>query len=155
MKPTSMSLKIAMFSIFAMAFLLITYYKAQMKAALSIQSFGLPINSWEDVLESNQKMFIVKGAFNEEYFKDAPEGSTLKKIYYKKIQNQPTDSIYTSGNEEPYLQQLKNGEAFEFIMLYYRSILPIFPCKITDVKALRYYRFFLKPDQLLVLKPFY
>ncbi len=130
-KPVHLSQKIAMLSLFTMSLVLMAYYKGLLKAALSIRYFHLPINSWQDVLESPLDLIVNKGAYTEDFFKNSAPGTVHRDIYEEKIKDKKG---YLETND---MDEVKQGKALVFGGVDTRILLPEFPCQIMDVKRLR------------------
>jgi hypothetical protein len=65
--------------------LVLIHYRAQLNASLNVKIVNLPINSWEDLAESDLNVLIYTDSSFESFFSDNPHGSTLRQIYDKQI----------------------------------------------------------------------
>lgn len=87
-----------------------TYYRAQMNAALNVRRENYPIENWQDVLESDLNVLVWQGSIINDIFEFAPDGSTLKSIFDRKISQTPIDerlsSLGYSGSVKYMLEDL-------------------------------------------------
>ena len=55
-KLKSWTYRILLLNVMTLGFIILTYYKAQMNAALNSSVEDVPLNSWKDILESNHEL---------------------------------------------------------------------------------------------------
>ena len=60
-----------------------------MNAFLTARELKLPFNSYEEILDSDLDTITFKESSNEEYFKSAPKGSILRRMFDEKISKDP------------------------------------------------------------------
>ena len=121
-----------------LGFVVLTYYRAQMNAALNVDSNIFPINTWEEVGKSNYKILLQKGTTDEDKFKLASNGSILKKIYNEKIATIPNyEQVGTIGFNGSIHKIMRGNDyiATGPLEAYQRSA--YYPCNITDIKSLQ------------------
>ena len=136
-KLQSHTYKMMLTTLMTLSLVVMSYYRAQMNAALNSQADNIRINSWQDVLESDYKLLFWDDNFQEGIFKYAHKDSVLNKIYHKKMANAPRAntclqniSCITSAllSNDDYLV-LDNEESY----LHYE----VYPCQITKISNLR------------------
>ena len=121
-------------TLMTLSLVVMSYYKAQMNAALNSQVDNIGINSWPDVLESKHKIIFHAHGYTESIFKYAHKGSVLNKIHQKKMANAPIENIGYEGaisallSNDDYLS-LEVEESF----LKFKE----YPCQITKVSMLQ------------------
>ncbi len=133
----SNSQRAIVFTLFLMALLLMSYYKSQLKATLAIQSLTLPINSLDDILASELDLLLWRATFLESAFKLAPKGSLMRQIYDEKLHGKKR--VNDVGGKYASLQLVEDGKAIYTAGIDSIITRPEYPCKIIDVKSLRYY----------------
>ncbi len=134
-RPNVLSQKIAYLSIFFMALMVLAYYKALLKAALSVRSYKLSVNSLEDILESALDFLVWKGTAAEGFFRLAAPGSLKRRIYESKIHDKPGPTKLAEVPEA--VERAREGKAIYFGPAEDIIPLSIYPCEMTDVKPLR------------------
>ena len=125
-------------TIMTFSLVVMSYYRAQMKAALYSQVDNMRINSWQDVLESNHKFIFWAGGYPEVIFKYAPKGSVLNKIYQKKMANVPIENTLQNISYEGAVSALLSNDDYlvldsEEPYLKFKE----YPCQINKISALR------------------
>ncbi len=128
------STRLALFVLVLMGFLILTTYQAVMKAFLQMSDKTLPFESYAEILESNLDVVTFKGSADEDYFKGAPEGSILRRIYDEKISHYP--GVLELGTEET-IYRVKSNQA-----IYAGDLGTILgssknPCDLIDLKSIR------------------
>ena len=135
---TNRTYQILVMVVATLGFVILSYYKAQMNAALNVEVENVPISSWEDLDKSDYKILVWHGGVTESIFKNSPEGSLLQKIYQEKISTVPTKQhinfVGFNGTVSPILSD--KFIAFESEESY--QMLAEFPCKITKVDSIKY-----------------
>ena len=133
----SQAFKILIFSLMVLGFILLSYYRAQMNAALNVEVDNMPIKSWKDVQNSNYKVLIWLGTISEEKFKNAPKESALNNIYVDKILTVPEETHISQLGYQKSVPLIMNGDylAFEGLMSF--TSMEEYPCGITDIKEFR------------------
>ncbi len=105
-----------------------------MKAFLTTTKIQLPFESYADILKSDFDVMTFKSSANEDYFKNAPSGSILRKIYEDKIAHYP--GVWQLGIEESVRRILKKEVIYSAdlgsIFLYSKNL-----CDLMDIKQLR------------------
>ena len=84
-KLKSNTYKILLTLSMTLGFVILSYYRAQLNAALNIKFQDISLKSWSDVDKTNFKIIVWPGTISESKFKDAPIGSLKRKIYDEKI----------------------------------------------------------------------
>ena len=135
LKPNTLSKKVAYFSLFLMSLVLMSYYKALLKAALSVRNLKLPINSFQDILDSDLDLILWKNGALEDSFRLSAPDSDMKRIHESKIKDKP--GANDLGGNAPVLELVKNGQGLFYASAENKMVLPIYPCQVTDVKPLR------------------
>ena len=124
-KTESQSFRLAITIISILGYVIFSYYKAQLNAALNVDNNDVSIESWTDVAESNYRLLTWSDSFTENTFRMSYDGddfqgiSPLKKIYIDKVKNEQvkldkidykegikkvlSDDWIIFGNSEPYL----------------------------------------------------
>ena len=142
-KLQSHTYKLMLATLMTLCFVVMSYYRAQMNAALNSQVDNIGINSWQDVLDSDYKMLFWAGSAVENVFKYAPKGSVLNKIYQKKIANVPKENLLQNINcscsfyECCIIQKLISND--DYLVLDHEEgyiHLKEYPCQITKISSL-------------------
>ena len=107
-----------------------------MNAFLSIKNYNLPINSFEDILDSPMELLIYGGTSTEDLFRSSHPDSVYGRIYKAKLLDK--DRIEDKGGDDEAFQLVKKGRAMITGGLSEPMLRPEYPCRIVDVKALRY-----------------
>ena len=144
-KLQSHTYKLMLATLMTLCFVVMSYYRAQMNAALNSQVDNIGINSWQDVLDSDYKMLFWAGSAVENVFKNAPKGSILNKIYQKKMANVPKENLLQNINcscsfsfyECCIIQKLMNNDDY-LVLDHEEFYLPLkeYPCRITKISSL-------------------
>ncbi len=82
-------MKVVFVILFLMAMFLYFCYRASMNSFLAVKTFSLPINSFEEILDTDLGVVVWKDSAGEAFYKLAPEGSVRRQIYKEKILNSP------------------------------------------------------------------
>ncbi len=127
-----------MFSLLMMCLLILNYYKATMKSFLTVRTFSLPIERMEDILDSHMDFVIYRYYIEELSFSLAPEGTLYHEIYHKKLIG--TRRFQDFDGFDHVLEELKEGNIIYMGTLGNFLDNENYPCKIIDVKSLRYLR---------------
>ena len=136
-KLQSHTYKMMLITIMTQSLVVMSYYRAQMNAALNSQVDNIGINSWEDVLKSDYKLLFFYDTYPEGIFKYAYNESVFKKIYKEKMVNgngmvfdehYETGAISTLLSNDGYLM-LDSEEPYWNFNEY--------PCQITKINALK------------------
>ena len=89
-KLKSQSYKIVVFSIMVLGLIVLSYYKAQMNAALNVDNNEVPIKTWSDIAQSDYKLLAWKGSIQYNWFRDAhnqePKNEVFMQIFNEKIE---------------------------------------------------------------------
>ena len=114
-----------------LGFVILTYYKAMLNAALNVDVNNLPFKSWEEVANSNYKVLVLMGTVNEEYFKF---GNDIKqKIYREKIITvrpvQQLQNIGVQGSIEAIVSDKYIVSAADLLF----KTLDEYPCEVIEV----------------------
>ena len=134
----SQTFKCIVLIMMTLGFVVLTYYRAQMNAALNVDSNIFPINTWKEVDKSNYKILLQKGTTDEDKFKLASNGSILKKIYDEKIVPIPNHEQVSTIGFNGSIHKIMSGNDYIAtgpIEAYQRSA--YYPCNITDIKSLQ------------------
>ncbi len=121
-----------MFTLFAAGMFMLIVYRAIFNAFLAVEVFRVPLQSWEDVLESQYNVILQTNPHTYELFSLAPSGTVFNKIFKKKIVGQKTFEDY--GGEEGVLAKVIKGEAIyigDLVWIYQSGH---FPCSVIDIK---------------------
>ena len=137
-KLQSHTYKMMLTTIMSFSLVVMSYYRAQMNAALNSQVDNIGINSWQDVLDSDYKMLFWAGSAVENVFKNAPKGSILNKIYQKKMANVPIENTLENIGYEGAISALLSNDDylvldFEEPFLQFKE----YPCQITKISTLQ------------------
>ena len=84
-KLKSQSYKIVVFSIMVLGLIVLSYYKAQMNAALNVDNNEVPIKTWLDIAKSNYKLLVWKGSIQYNWFEE-PQNEVFMQIFNEKIE---------------------------------------------------------------------
>ena len=79
-EPNEFSIRIAFASISLCGFFLITLYRAMLSASLAIKIFEHPVQSLEDILESEHNLLVEEGTALHKMFVDGNSNSVHGKI---------------------------------------------------------------------------
>ena len=125
-------------TLMTLSLVVMSYYRAQMNAALNSQVDDLRINTWQDVLDSNYKLIFLTGSYSEDIFKYAPTDSVLNKIYQKKMANAPIENTVQNIKYEGVISALLSNDGC-LALDYEDSYLPFeqYPCQITKISTLQ------------------
>ena len=129
----SQTYKILRFVLMTLGFVIMSYYKAMMNAALNVDVNNIPIQSWEDLAKSHYKILLVRGTVNEERFK---HGDELKQMIHKEkiVSVDPEKQLQNVGVKGSVPALLSdNYLALENSFLY--MALEEYPCQLTDIKS--------------------
>ena len=135
LKPAILSQKIAFLSVFLMALVVLSYYKALLKATLSVRTFRIPLDSYKDILDSPLEFLVWKNGAAEDMFRLAPPGSVMKQIHESKIQDKP--GPLDLGGVAKSFERVRNGKAIYYGSAENKMSMPMYPCGVTDIKSLR------------------
>ena len=113
-----------------------SYYKAQMNAALNAGDQELPIKSWIDVSNSHYKVLTWMQSASETKFLYAPNGSALNNIYYEKIITVPEEEQLQSIKLKGSIKPLLTGDYIVYNALEPYMKFKEFPCEITYLKSI-------------------
>ena len=121
--------------ILLMAMFLMIAYRATMNAFLTVKTFSLPIDSYEDILDTDMNVIVWKGTIWEDMFALSPKGSPFQTIHQTKVQSQL--GLKELGGIDKALEIVQKGHA-----LYSGSLVPLlntpfYPCAVQDIPALR------------------
>ena len=111
--PKSLASKIVFWINFTFGVVLVTSYSAQLISFLSVQKFPLPFTKMEEIFNTEYKIGTRRGTAEHDSFRNAPEGSTHRRVYDEIIVNE--DSLLTNSLEEG-IEKAKAGKyAFVYI----------------------------------------
>ncbi len=116
-----------------MSMVVMFYYRASMNSFLTAKVFTLPINSLEDILNSELDFIVHRGLYQEELFMHASGGSVLKEIYDRKLLGKKR-----FGDYEDVIELVKNDKAILFTSVEPFIVREDYPCDIIVVKHIRY-----------------
>ena len=130
--------KMMLTTLMTFSLVVMSYYRAQMNAALNSQVDNIGINSWQEVLESHHKFIFWDGAYPEDIFKYAPKRSVLNKIYQKKMANAPVENYLQNIKFEGAISALLSNDNYLILnneepFLKYKE----YPCQISKISALQ------------------
>ena len=131
----SSSYKIMLFTIMFSGYLFLTHYEAITSSSFIVESNEMPFKTWEDIALSNKKILVWKGAASESKFKDAPQGSLLRKIYDEKVYPVPHEKFIDSIGYKGSVKEIMSDK-----YIVYEATVPYdqfdeHPCSITSVQA--------------------
>ena len=137
-KLQSHTYKIMLTTLMTLSLVVMSYYRAQMNAALNSQVDNIRIKSWQDVLESHHKVIFYTGGTAENIFKYTLEESVLHRIYQKKMANVPIENTLQNIGYEGAISALLSNDDFLILdneepYLKFKE----YPCQITKISALR------------------
>ena len=109
-------------------FVTFAHYETVFASILIVESQNIPYTSWKDISESGRNIFVWKGAIVYDMFKDAPEGSEMKKIY----EDGKIKDVKAIGYQKS-IPLIMDGTHFTFdsVDLYKRY--KEFPCQISPL----------------------
>ena len=131
----SQTYRILVFILMVFGVVIMSYYRAQLNAALNVDDNQIPIKSWWDVDKSNYKVLVWIGGSSGAKFQNAPKNSIFNKILKEKILTVP---------EENQLQNIKFKGSIPAIMsneyLVFTDLVPFlgtkeYPCEITAIDS--------------------
>ena len=131
----SQSYRIFVFILMVFGVVTLSYYRAQLNAALNVDNNQIPIKSWRDVADSDYKLLVWIGGSSGAKFQNAPKNSIFNKILNEKILTVP---------EENQLQNIKFKGSIPAILsseyLVYTDFIPFlrekeYPCEITAINS--------------------
>ena len=134
----SQTYKIVLFVLMTLGLVTLSYYKAQMNAALNANVNEIPIQSWKDVEKSHYKILLWFGATAEAKFKDSPNGklgNILRKIYNEKILTVPEEKRLHNTGIKKSVPEVLTGEFVVFSSVTNFIRFEEYPCQITDIKS--------------------
>ena len=67
LKTKSQSFKIVLVVNMILGFIILSYYKAQMNAALNVDNSEVPFRNWEDIANSDKKLLIWNGSLQYDW----------------------------------------------------------------------------------------
>ena len=132
----SQSYKIFLTTLMFLGLVILSYYKAQMNAALNVEVDNIPFKTWSDVEKSDYGLLVWIGGASEEPFKNAEKDSTMNKIYEQKIVPMKEHGMHLS--ETGFLGSVPNllkGKYLAFENLRSFKYSNNYPCKITSIKS--------------------
>ena len=132
----SHSFKIFLFTTMTFGLVIMSYYKAQMNAALNAGDQEFPIKSWIDVSNSNYKVLTWMQSASETKFLYAPNGSALNNIYHEKIITVPEEEQLQSIKLKGSIKPLLTGDYIVYNALEPYMKFKEFPCEITYLKSI-------------------
>ena len=116
-----------------LGFILMSYYRGMLNAALNVDMNEIPIKTWEDVLQSHYKILVIIGTIHEDRFK---YGDDVRKQIHK-------EKILTVEHEKQ-LQNIGYGKSVPAItsgdyLVFDNDLLFItlneYPCQIVDIPS--------------------
>jgi hypothetical protein len=116
--------------------LVLIHYRSQLNAALNVKVLNLPINSWEDLAESDCNVLVWMGTQVHDIFKFAESGTAKQVIYDKHITHLPPEEFLSGLGYEGGIKKVIDGSSVLVSELESFELLPEYPCKIIDVKML-------------------
>ena len=125
----SYTYKVSLIMTLIIGFVLFSHYEAILASILIVEKDNIPYNSWSDVVESNKKILLWKGANSEKKFKDAPPGSLLQKIY-----NEKSEYMNDLGFEGS-ISKIIDDDYMVFEASTPYEVSSEYPCEIRSVKA--------------------
>ena len=129
----SKTYKMIALKITTLSFIILTYYKAQMNAALNVHIEKFPINNWDEAYSKDFNIIFYFGSYTESIFKNSPG---LQKLYEKVMSSHYTKDLGSIGVKTSVKEILKGYTiAVEEASVY--KYLDIYPCEITELKSMR------------------
>ncbi len=136
MHTRKLSVRLGFLVLMFMSMLILFYYRAAMNAFLNVKVFRVPINSHEDIIDTDMDLVVKKGVYTEQVFMFAQEGSLFQAIFDKKLKG--TKRFHELGNnDDAVLDIVKRNKAIYLHDLFAIVDREDYPCGILDVKALR------------------
>ena len=132
----SQSYKMFLTTLMFLGLVILSYYKAQMNAALNVEVDNIPFKTWSDVEQSDYGLLVWIGGVSEEPFKNAENESIMNKIYEQKIV--PLKDHGTHLSDTGFMGSVPNllkGKFLAFENLRSFSYSDDYPCKITSIKS--------------------
>ena len=135
-KLQSHTYKMMLTTLMTFSLVIMSYYRAQMNAALNSQIDNIGISSWQDVLESNHKLMFWTEGYEFDIFKHATMESILSKIYQKKMANAPIENTLDHLGYHGAISAILSNDDY-LILEHENSFLHFkeYPCQITKIDA--------------------
>ena len=129
----SKTYKMLALTITTLSFIILTYYKTQMNAALNVHIEKFPINNWDEAYSKDFNIIFYFGSYTESILKNSPG---LQKLYEKVMSSHYTKDLGSIGVKTSVKEILKGYTiAVEEASVY--KYLDIYPCEITELKSMR------------------
>ena len=134
-KLQSHTYKMMLTTLMTFSLVIMSYYRAQMNAALNSQIDNIGISSWQDVLESNHKLMFWTEGYEFDIFKHATMESILS-IYQKKMANAPIENTLDHLGYHGAISAILSNDDY-LILEHENSFLHFkeYPCQITKIDA--------------------
>lgn len=134
----SQTYKFLVFVMMLLGFISLTYYKAQMNAALNADINNIPLQNWNDVAESNYKVLVWIGTVDEAKFSNVPDGElgkVLKDIYTNQILVVPVEKQLQKIGMKESVSAMLSGDYIVYSDPFSYVRFEEYPCEITDIKV--------------------
>ena len=125
----SYTYKVSLIMTLIIGFVLFSHYEAILASILIVEKENVPYESWNDVVESDKKILLWKGANSEKKFKDAPPGSLLRKIY-----NEKSEFMNDIGFEGS-ISKIIDDDYMVYEASAPYEVSSEYPCEIRPIKA--------------------
>ena len=105
-----------------------------MNAALNVEVDNMPIQSWQDLYQSQYQILTVPGTFPYSKFTNAPEGSLMNKIYKEKVKTVPRHKQLGAITFEESVSVLLNEKYVAYYEMDSFTSYEEYSCQIVDLK---------------------
>ena len=129
----SQTYKILRLVLMTLGFVIMSYYKAMMNAALNVDVNNIPIESWEDLANSHYKILLTRETIQEDRFK---YGDELKQMIHKEkiVSVDPEKQLQNVGVKGS-VPALLSGNYLALATSLLYIALEEYPCQIIDIKS--------------------
>ena len=128
------SFRIMVTSIMTFGLIVMSYYRAQLNAALNADNIDVTLETWEDIYNSNYKVLLWYNGITSNRFKNANETTTIRKIYDEK--SEPMNELGVEGS----IPKILSGEYIVYLNSEPYTKTKEYPCQMIPLKtpAFRY-----------------
>ena len=117
-----------------------SYYRAQLNAALNADNIDVTLETWEDIYNSNYKVLQWYDGITSNRFKNAYESTTIRKIYDEK--SEPMNKLGVKGS----IPLIQSGKYIVYLNSEPYTKAKEYPCQMMPLKtpAFRYSSVYIK-----------
>ena len=128
----SQPFKITSLSLSSLGLIILSYYKAQLNAALNVDINKILLKNWNDVEKSGYKILLWMDSAFEEKFSFAQK-EVLTKIYEEQIKSVPTNLQLQNIGFQAGIQLMINEKYLTYSVTSSQTRFPEYPCVITMI----------------------